>query len=136
MQVAAFGLMLVINCLSTVRARPGRLSALRDFRSKSGSCGAFVWAHTAPNGPNRRFSARTSMPVTYQALGWLADVLGWLVLAAPHLGGFVLYPARLAGEELEEHLLIPVQDHVVPDQLAGGRSGGGSDTVLRRAKLH
>jgi hypothetical protein len=24
----------------------------------------------------------------------------------------------------------------VPDQLAGGRSGGGSDTVLRRAKLH
>jgi hypothetical protein len=48
------------------------------------------------------------MPVTYQALGWLADVLGWLVLAAPHLGGFVLYPARLAGEELEEHLLVAV----------------------------
>ena len=76
------------------------------------------------------------MAVTHQALGGLADALGWLVVAALHLGVALLYPTLLAGEELEEHLLIPVQDHVVPDQLAGGRSGGGSDTVLRRAKLH
>ena len=42
----------------TVRARPGRLSALSVSRSKSILHGFFVWAHRALNRPKRRFPAR------------------------------------------------------------------------------
>jgi hypothetical protein len=42
----------------TVRAVPGRLSALSVFLLKSILYGAFVWAHRALNGPKRRFPAR------------------------------------------------------------------------------
>ena len=45
----------------TVRARPGRLSALSVPHSKSGFYGAFVWAHRALNGPFRRFAARAGL---------------------------------------------------------------------------
>jgi hypothetical protein len=37
---------------STVRARPGRLSALSVFYSKSVLYGGFVWARRALNSPN------------------------------------------------------------------------------------
>ena len=43
---------------ATVRARPGRLSALSVSRSKSILHGFFVWAHRALNRPKRRFPAR------------------------------------------------------------------------------
>ena len=42
----------------TVRARPGRLSALSVSQRKSGLHGAFLWARRARNTPKRRFSAR------------------------------------------------------------------------------
>ena len=42
----------------TVRAVPGRLSAISVFHSKSVLYGAFVWARRALNGRKRRFSAR------------------------------------------------------------------------------
>jgi hypothetical protein len=44
--------------METVRAVPGRLSALSVFLLKSILYGAFVWAHRALNGPKRRFPAR------------------------------------------------------------------------------
>jgi hypothetical protein len=43
---------------STVRAVPGRLSALSVFLLKSILYGAFVWARRALHGPKRRFPAR------------------------------------------------------------------------------
>jgi hypothetical protein len=42
----------------TVRAVPGRLSAISVFLLKSILYGAFVWAHRALNDPKRRFPAR------------------------------------------------------------------------------
>jgi hypothetical protein len=44
--------------VTTVRARPGRLSALRVFLCKSVFYGAFVWARRALNSPKRRVPAR------------------------------------------------------------------------------
>ena len=41
----------------TVRAHPGRSSALGVSRSESILCGIFVWARWALNSPNRRFRA-------------------------------------------------------------------------------
>ena len=43
---------------ATVRALLGRLSALSVLHSKAVSCGTFVWAREALNGPIRRFPAR------------------------------------------------------------------------------
>ena len=46
------------DLLETVRARPGRLSALSVFHSKSILYGACVWERRALNSPKRRFPAR------------------------------------------------------------------------------
>jgi hypothetical protein len=43
---------------ATVRAVPGRLSAISVFLLKSILYGAFVWAHRTLNDPKRRFPAR------------------------------------------------------------------------------
>jgi hypothetical protein len=51
---------MVASCLS-VRACPGRLSALCIFHRKSVLYGAFVWARRALNGKKRRFWARAVM---------------------------------------------------------------------------
>ena len=48
--------------LITVRARPGRLSALSVSHSKSILYGAFVWACRALNSSKRRFPARAVRP--------------------------------------------------------------------------
>ena len=48
----------LVQPIPIVRARPGRLSALRVFKSKSVLYGAFVWARRALNSPFWRFSAR------------------------------------------------------------------------------
>jgi hypothetical protein len=48
------------SLFNTVRARPGRVSALSVFHSESVLYGAFVWARRALNGPKRRFLARGS----------------------------------------------------------------------------
>jgi hypothetical protein len=49
---------------STFRpGRPGRLSALSVFHSKSVLYGAFVWARRALNNPKRRFPARAVTPI-------------------------------------------------------------------------
>ena len=45
-----------------VRARPGRLSALRIFDSKSVLCGAFVWVRTALNRPETAISGPGRCP--------------------------------------------------------------------------
>ena len=46
-----------------VRARPGRLSALRVFHNKSGLYGAFVKARRALNSQKRRFPARAVVAI-------------------------------------------------------------------------
>jgi hypothetical protein len=46
------------NFTTTVRARPGRLSALSVLHSKSSFYGAFVWARRALNCTFRRVPAR------------------------------------------------------------------------------
>jgi hypothetical protein len=46
-----------------VRARPGRLSALRVFHSKSGLYGAFVKVRRALNSQKRRFPARAVVAI-------------------------------------------------------------------------
>jgi hypothetical protein len=50
----------LVDLWPTVRARPGRLSALRVFHIKSTLYGAFVWARRALNSPKRRFPARAA----------------------------------------------------------------------------
>jgi hypothetical protein len=58
----------------SARARPGRLSALSSFHSKSVLYGAFVWERGALNRQKRRFPARVVPPL--RALHPLhADVL-------------------------------------------------------------
>jgi hypothetical protein len=47
---------------ATVRAVPGRLSAISVFLCKSVLYGAFVWARRALNRPKRRFPARAGGP--------------------------------------------------------------------------
>ena len=61
-----------------VRARRGRLSGISVSHSKS----RFVWrvcmgARRARR-PKTAVSGPASTRMTYQALGWLADALGWL----------------------------------------------------------
>jgi hypothetical protein len=54
--------------------------ALSVSHDKTILCGAFARARRACDGPKRRVPARAwaSMTMPYQALGWLADALGWL----------------------------------------------------------
>ena len=49
---------------ATVRARPGRLSALSVFHSESVFYGALVWVHRALNSQKRRFPARADTPAS------------------------------------------------------------------------
>ena len=60
---------------SSVRACPGRLSALSAFHSKSVLCGAFVWARRALSSPVRWFSARAVQAKYYgEAIGIDPDI--------------------------------------------------------------
>jgi hypothetical protein len=56
-----------------VRARSGRLSALRVLYSESVLYAAFVWARRLLNSPKRRFPARAAV-VLYRAGGALLEV--------------------------------------------------------------
>jgi hypothetical protein len=54
--------MTVEEFVASVRARPGRLSALSVFHSKSFLYGAVVWARRALNSQKRRFWGRAVSP--------------------------------------------------------------------------
>ena len=69
----------MLEGLSCCRAHPGHSRGLSALHSKSTRYGIFVCVRGALNRPKRRLSARACMTMTHQALGWLADALGWLV---------------------------------------------------------